>query len=124
MRDKLERYATYAHQVRLEHLTDDSYRAPLQLFVLPNYQRETWLARLVRDLIAEWVSWQEDLRQAGTILRMRPYPVRIYSTAVAHLAEAQDGPVSDVWLPIVPVPVNAEALEVLEDIGWSPRLWG
>src|SRR6185437_1506351 len=107
--DKLNRYTAYVRQEQGKHWADDTYQSPLLLFVVPDTERETWLAAVARDLVANGDSWQHDLEQkSDRFVTAQPFPVTIYSTTIAHLAQAREGPLSEIWLRIAPVPLDAD----------------
>ncbi len=113
--DKLNRYTVYVRQEQGKHWADDSYQSPLLLFVVPDTERETWLAAVARDLVANWDSWQHDLeRESDRFVTAQPFPVTVYSTTIAHLAQAREGPLSETWLSIAPVPLDSAALRALK----------
>ena len=117
IRNKLERYAMHVQQLKLAHWADTSYQAPPLLFVVPNHRREAWLATAVHDIIVEWTSWQEEReRSTQKFVKAQPYPIDIYSTTIAHLAQAEEGPLSEVWLQIAPIPLDPQALLALEEV--------
>ena len=123
LHDKLDRYTAYVRQEQTKHWADDTYQSPLLLFVVPDTERETWLAAVARDLVANWDSWQHDLeRESDRFVTAQPFPVTIYSTTIAYLAQARDGPLSEIWLRIAPVPLDADALRVLKMKGMMTDL--
>jgi hypothetical protein len=123
LRDKLDRYTAYVQQERGKHWADDAYHPPLLLFVVPDTDREVWVAAVARDLIANWDSWQHGLeRQTDRFVTAQPFPVTIYSTTIAHLAQAREGPLSEIWLSIAPVPLDPDALHVLKTRGMTTSL--
>lgn len=116
MRNKLERYATYVQQEQVKHWADAAsatYHSPPLLFVVPETGRETWLASVVRDIIAHWESWQHNqVCETEGLLTVQPYPLAVYCTTIAHLA--QEGPLGDIWLRVAPDALSHEALLALQ----------
>ena len=85
LREKLERYATYAQTTtwRLE----DAHSLPVLLIVTPDMAQEERVARLV-----------DELRERA---RLRwPGPLLIRTTTATRVA--CDGPLAPIWLPLLP----------------------
>ncbi|HKW22658.1 MAG TPA: replication-relaxation family protein, partial [Ktedonobacterales bacterium] len=85
LREKLERYATYAQTTtwRLE----DAHSLPVLLIVTPDMAQEERVARLVDELCER--------------ARLRwPGPLLVRTTTATRVA--RDGPLAPIWLPLLP----------------------